>query len=317
MEPTAPETAPPGPGCEAPVRVVNPRDQQVEDRGTVLLEDLGDILHTIAYRDGPNGPQSPVTQYLLREGAAHLAAALAGDVTGAQGEVPAVLATLVGHDSFASRVLGISRNQIRRRWPLASSWYADLIAYILRPQRYSIEATAVLRELPAWMDGPLGILIAKFAGAEVTSSQDPHLYRLGETIMTLWPDYPPVRQALRVYRAAVSQTWAPVYLGILARYGLRLRDGIDIDDACWVFQALVVREGQERRIDPDTRMATLPGGSTGPLSALAILTYLAGATATLDGQTLDASQLAGRHPIDAEPTPPAPSERAGSTITPG
>jgi|APMI01.1.fsa_nt_gi hypothetical protein len=294
---------PDGLGSAAPVRLMNPHDQQVQDRGTIVLEDLRDILHGIAYQEGPNGPQSPITQYILCEGAAHLAAALAADVTGAQGEVPAVLATLLGHDSFATRVLDISRNHMRRRWPLASAWYADLIAYALRPQRYSINAMNLLQQVPVWMDGPLGVLIAEFASAEVESSQDPHLYRLGDTIMTLWPDYPPVRQALRVYRESVSETWAPVYEGILARYGLRLRHGVDINDACWVFQALVIREGQERRIDADTRTSAIPGVAQAPLSALAILTYVAGAATTLDGRTLDYRQLAELAPVTSSPTP--------------
>ena len=287
-------------GAELPVRLINPVDRTLQDRGTVVIEDLRDILGQIAYRDGPNGPQSPVTQYILREATTHLAGALVADVVGTHGEVPAVLATLVGHDSFATKTLHISRNHMRRRWPLASSWYADLIAYALRPQRYSINAQAVLKELPTWMDGPLGGLIAQFAAAEVDSSQDPHLYRLGETIMTLWPDYPPVRQALRVYQRSVSEIWAQVYLGILHRYGLRLRDGVHIDDACWVFQALVIREGEERRIDPATRTIDIPGFDAAPLSAQAILVYLAGAVLTEDGAALDVRRLATRMPTTAE-----------------
>lgn len=288
-------------GADVPVEIINPANHQVQVRGTVVMEDLRDILTEIAYREGPNGPQAPVTQYILREGASHLAANLAGDVTGEQGQVPAVLATLVGHDSFATKVLGASRNQMRRRWPLASSWYADLIAYALRPQRRSTKAVALLRELPTWMDGPLGALVTRFTDSEIASYQDPHLYRLGDTIMTLWPDYPPVRQALRVYRQSITQTWAPVYLGILARYGLKLRDGVDIDDACWVFQALVSREGQENRIDPETKTAAIPGVETAPLSALAILTYMAGAAVAIDGDTLDFRELAVRMPVNIDP----------------
>ena len=303
MERTASVAMPEDLGAEVPVRIINPEENREQERGTVVLEDLRDILHEIAHRDGPNGPQSPVTQYILREAATHLAAALVADVTGERGEVPAVLATLVGHDSFA-KVLGISRNQMRRRWPLASAWYADLIAYALRPQRYSTHAVGVLEQLPAWMDGPLGVLIAQFAGAEVASSQDPHLYRLGDTIMTMWPDYPPVRQALAVYRQSVADLWAQVYLGILARYGLRLRDEIQIEDACWVFQALVVREGQERRIDPATRTSGIPGVAAAPLSALAILVYVAGATVTLDGRRLDYAEIARLTPVGTDPPMP-------------
>lgn len=295
-------------GTAVPVTILNLADRTLADRGTVVLEDLRDILREIAYREGPNGPQAPVTQYLLREGATHLAAALTGDVTGNQDEVPAVLATLVGHDSFATKVLGVSRNQMRRRWPLASSWYADLISYALRPQRYSIDAVAVLRQLPAWLDGPLGDLVARFAASEVASSQDPHLYRLGDTIMTLWPDYPPVRQALQVYRQSILAVWAPVYQGIFARYGLRLADGVGIDDACWVFQALITREGQERRIDPQTRMCAYPGVAAATLSAHAVLMYLAGATRTTEGCTLDHRELAVRMPRSHE----SPSTGGGS-----
>lgn len=299
-----PSTASPVPGefgREVPVRVFSPAAQAIQDRGTVVVEDLTGILQHIAHDEGPNGPQSPVTQYLLREGASHLAAALTQDATRDQGRVPAILATLVGHDSFATKVLAVSRNQLRRRWPLASGWYADLISYSLRPQRFARNAVLLLRQLPAWMDGPLGVLIARFADAEVESSQDPHLYRLGETIMTLWPDYPPVRQALDVYRQSVVETWAPVYAGILARYGLVLRDGVDISDACWVFQALVIREGLERRIDPELRTASIPDIPTAPLSALAILIYLAGATDTTDGRVLDYRELAQRMPVHCRP----------------
>ena len=63
-----------------------------------------------------------------------------------------------------------------------------------------------------------------------------------------------LRIAERATARAVSYTHLDVYkrqAGILARYGLVLRDGVDISDACWVFQALVIREGLERRIDPE------------------------------------------------------------------
>ena len=36
---------PDGLGSAAPVRLMNPHDQQVQDRGTIVLEDLRDILH--------------------------------------------------------------------------------------------------------------------------------------------------------------------------------------------------------------------------------------------------------------------------------
>ena len=64
MERTASVAMPEDLGAEVPVRIINPEENREQERGTVVLEDLRDILHEIAHRDGPNGPQSPVTQYL-------------------------------------------------------------------------------------------------------------------------------------------------------------------------------------------------------------------------------------------------------------
>ena len=121
--------------------------RQIQDRGasdtrlrsTLIIEDLSDVLTCISARSGANGPNNPVTQYILSQAAEYLAERLIEDAAPGSGggSVPRTLSGALGHQPFIESVLNMSQHQMLRRWPLATDWYTDVIHYVMRPSRFT------------------------------------------------------------------------------------------------------------------------------------------------------------------------------------
>lgn len=287
-------------GEEYPVWFRDRGSEERRCRGRIVVEDLSEIAVNLISRRGENGPQSPNTQYLLQQAARHLEEELttAGGF-GSQTGVPELLSHLVGGEPFFENVLQVSRHQMQRRWSSTPEWYADLIAYALRPQRYEQNAHDVAALVQGLFTQPLRVVVRGMADWEMQSSAESHVFRLGETLMTMWPDYPPVARARRHYHQVVQESWAPLYTEILHRYGLAVRPGVGLSEACWVFQALVIREGQEKRAWPEAPRTIDPiDGQEVSLSARAVMLYLAGTCLdAATGQTLAIEELYRREPV--------------------
>lgn len=131
-----------GPGGDAVRRTWEPGEQvevkvqprgggPEQSRGSIVLEDLGEVVTRIASRRGPSGPNAPITQFMLSEATRHLSERLGQELVEqplAEDSVPRVLSALIGHEPFVENVLKMSVHQMRRRWPLAGDWYADVIS---------------------------------------------------------------------------------------------------------------------------------------------------------------------------------------------
>lgn len=282
------------PGERARV-LVRPRGGGAEeDRGYVTIDDLSGVLERIAARRGPSGPQSPVTQYILTAAADTLYAALTEDMSprADREPLPRVLSALVGHEPFMEKI-ELSVQQMRRRWPIASDWYADLVNYILRPSRFAANEESAKEQMGAWLGLPLGEFALHLARHQLATSQDPHLFALPALIETLWPDYPPVRAAAARYRQSHDLGWTAIYEVIFAVYGLRLRAGATLPDLAWFFDALLYQEHQQRLLNADWCDEEEPGVRTVRMATLG----LAAACETLDGRLLTPEEVRRRAPI--------------------
>ncbi|XVX20357.1 hypothetical protein ACQP1U_00330 [Actinomycetota bacterium] len=259
-------------------------------RGTIELEDLSRVVTRIAARTGPNGPNGPVTQYLLREASQQLSDRLMGDlgedVTGAPLRV---LSALIGHEPFVENSLNLSAHHMRRRWPIASDWYADLISYVLRPHRYAVNEEQARAEMAVW--GPLtfGELVDRLAEQQALASTDRQLFRLAEMLFAIWPEYPQIQHAYADYRHTVEAIWTPLYRQLLELYGLRLRPGVDLTDMCWMLETIVSHAGRDHTL----RYAAAP---TPAHAARLARTYIAGALESADGRLLTLEELAALEP---------------------
>lgn len=266
--------------------------------GEVVIEDLRDVLTRILMRKGANGPQGPVTQYLLAAGAEHLATRMGEDfrpqVSGES--VPRILSALIGHEPFVEDTLGLSVNQLRRRWPAAADWYSDLVAYILRPQRHDINMEDVLNSLPAWQTLRLGDLVAAVTEHQLIAAQS-DLYRLADTIRWLWPTHPAVREAQRAELAAVVENWYPILFDAMQRYRLRLREGVGALELTWLANSLTSWEAHERLVDSEFMRYQAPDGSgSTTMGARAIMIFLTGMVLEEDGRPIDLDELYERRP---------------------
>lgn len=215
-------------------------------RGTVVIEDLTNVLTTIASRSGANGPMNPVTQYILAKAADHLAERLTADALDAdRDQVPRILSSALGHQPFIEQVLGMSQHQMLRRWPMAYDWYADVLHYMLRPGRFTKVHAQGLANLDEWASGPFGELLRLFGDLVVPSHQPAHIVRVAEALYQLWPEYGPVREVHREYSRQIRELWIPLYYEAARRYGLLIRPEVDIEMLAWCFNALQSRETQE------------------------------------------------------------------------
>lgn len=274
---------------------------QLRLRGTVVIEDLTDVLTSISARSGANGPLNPVTQYILSEAADHLAARLTDNgVTADRDTVPRILSSSLGHQPFIEQVLEMSQHQMLRRWPLASDWYADVVNYIVRPGRFDSLHRAGVEHLEEWTSGSFGEFLRQFGALVVRGTQPAHVVRVAEALQLLWPDYAPVRSALESYARQVRELWLPLYLESARRYGLLIRPGVSHEDLAWALNALQARETMELLGQPDTGRPIAPGGEPWSRTSRAALLLIAGTVTDHDGTMLTHEELLRRGPASAE-----------------
>lgn len=270
-------------------------------RGHIVIEDLSGVLTSISARSGANGPNNPVTQYILAQAAQYLAERLIEDAApGPDGResVPRTLSGALGHQPFIESVLNMSQHQMLRRWPLATDWYQDVINYVMRPSRFTRATEEVARHFDEWSAGRLGDFVRHFSDAVFRLDGDPQVLRMAEALQALWPEYPPVKQATMVYHQQIQTMWAPLYAECMRRYGLTLRPEFSLAELGWAFNALQTRETWERLAGLDTMSKRSFDASRWSITARAGFMVMAGAVMGEDGTLYAARELVELLPVD-------------------
>ncbi len=287
----------PQPGQRVAVVVQGRGRQGPQPRGEIVIEDLRDVVTRTSFRFGANGPQGAVTQYILAKAVEHLDTQLTSDVLprGEREPVPRLLSALLGHESFVVNVLGLSPHNMRRRWPLATDWYADLVSYLLRPSRFDANGAMAGAEFPQWLQTDCQSFVAAFVGHQVEACRSPHYFRLADLLHTMWPEYPPVRRARELERSWIVARWVSSYPLICEYYGLRFRADVDVVSFALAIAALV--ENEAARGSPPAESGWRPDPASDHLAFGGALLMLAGATENLDGSRSTISELRHRRPI--------------------
>ena len=290
-------------GDEVEVRA-QVRGQADEDvLGTVVIEDLDGIVRHLPPGDGANGPRSPMTQFLLQAAVSEMGKRLAQgpalrvDEDAAPNHdaaVARVMSSLVGHEPFVTNTLGLSVHQMRRRWPVAGDWYADLVRYVLRGTRSDI-GDRIRSDEEEWLSLDLGEFMSLAVTLRWSSYRHPELLGLAQTIRSLWPAYEPVIDATHDGEAGMAR-WGPFITYLLSRFGLRLRPGVSIGEILWSFDALASTEEQRARSRSESILfaevsEAAPGGRDYPYPARAVMLILAGALVDEDGQPVPLDEL--------------------------
>lgn len=266
--------------------------------GDIVIEDLTGVLTRIQAKKGANGPQGPMTQFILAAAARRLDERLGTDFEGTDKAepVPRILSALIGHEPFVQDALGLSVNQMRRRWPMATDWYGDLIAYILRPQRHQTNSAMLAEDMPHWQHLPLGEYITAVAEQQLAVSLIPELYRLSDTIRWLWPNHEAARAAQRVEMITLLEMWGPLFLEAFRHYGLHLRHEVSITEVAWLANALISWEAHQRAVDPEFMRWRSPTGTQSPMGARSFMLFLQAALIDDNGRALEIGDLYARTP---------------------
>lgn len=210
----------------------------------VTIEDLSEVVSR-ALPGRNTGPNSPMTQFLLGVGVDRLTAGLrslnAADADADGVPTPSVLSLLVGYDAVATSV-GLAKNQMRRRWPTAGDWYADLTSYVLRPSRFLSVVDSAGQMVERHIDVPFGAAFDRFADWRLGLRGEGDLYQLFSLIRQLLPQYEPVRQAVHRYGGRTSPQLVAVLEQILSAYGLRPRQGVEAGELAWILSEMVTQE---------------------------------------------------------------------------
>ncbi|MDO5534533.1 MAG: hypothetical protein Q4F65_07775 [Propionibacteriaceae bacterium] len=286
------------PGQEAAVWVQDRGGGPLRLRGHVLIEDLSGVLTRISSASGANGPLNPVTQFMLERAANHLAERLIDDARlGRQGResVPRILSSALGHQPFIESVLEMSQHQMLRRWPLATDWYTDVINYVMRPTRFDDKFHRLVATMTEHADAPLGAFVRTFAREAFTYADNTKVIRVAEALQSLWPDYPPVRNAMASYRQHVKERYVPLYEAALEVYNLHLRPGLDLGNIGWAFNALHAREALEFFAE-QTTTHTSAQGDEWSMTAWTVMLIIAGSVTDAEGNALHPDELAARLP---------------------
>lgn len=284
------------PGDDVPIWIQDRGGSETRLRGHIVIEDLRPVLKTIAAKQGANGPQNPVTQYMLAEASNYLADRLLDDARPLSSNAPSVprlLSSALGHQPFVESVLGMSQHQMLRRWPLASDWYTDVVHYIMRPARFIDPSAPIEPQLVEAARGDLGGLIRRFIDAAYQQSMSSRAVRVAEALQTLWPDYPPVRDAMGAYREMLLAQYVPLFHTLLDVYDLKLHPHTDITAISWAFNGLHARNVVERLAGQHPHHVDR-SGQEWSLAAYNCLLLVAGACTDLGGSSLSPEAMAAR-----------------------
>ncbi|MFP5416553.1 MAG: hypothetical protein ACLGHZ_06705 [Actinomycetes bacterium] len=287
------------PGEEAAVWVQDRGGGPLRLRGQIVIEDLSGVLTSISSTSGANGPQNPVTQYMLARAAQHLADRLLDDAPPTRegrDSVPRILSSSLGHQPFVESVLEMSQHQMLRRWPLATDWYNDVINYVMRPARFDPKFEQLVIKVLEESQGTLGEFVRRFAYEAYSYSDSQKVVRVAEALQSLWPEYPPVQKAMAQYRQHVLERYLPLYRGVMDAYGLVVRPGMSLEALSWAFNALHAREALEH-LAGQTTTYEAPDGTTWSLTAWTVVVIIAGAATDEDGRNLDPLELNERMPV--------------------
>ena len=287
------------PGEPAAVWVQDRGGGPLRLRGHVVVEDLTGVLTSIASRSGANGPLNPVTQYMLARAANHLADRLIDDAAPSRDgreSIPRILSSALGHQPFVESVLEMSQHQMLRRWPLATDWYTDVINYVMRPARFDPKFDMLAASVGQAASASLGELVRRFAYEASNYADSTKIVRVAEALQALWPDYPPVANAMGAYRESLLEHYIPLYTATMRAYGLVLRPGMDATIVAWAFNALHAREAIEFLAGQATTHVA-QDGTKWSMTAWAVVVILAGATTDEAGNTLTPVELAARLPV--------------------
>ncbi len=288
------------PGEQAEVWIQDRGSSTPRLRGRIEIEDLSDVLTCISARSGANGPNNPVTQYILAQAAQYLAERLIEDANPVRdgGEsVPRTLSGALGHQPFIESVLNMSQHQMLRRWPLATDWYQDVINYVMRPSRFTKATDEVARRFDQWTSGRLGEFVRQFSDTVFVLDGDPQVLRVAEALQSLWPDYPPVKQATLTYHQQIQTMWVPLYAEGMRRYGLKLRPEFTMAELGWAVNALQTRETWERLAGLETTARSGLDGRPWSITARAGVMVLAGVMVGEDGTVYTPTQLIDLLPV--------------------
>lgn len=288
------------PGQEAEVWIQDRGAPTPRLRGRIVIEDLSDVLTCISARSGANGPNNPVTQYILAQAAQYLAERLIEDAhPGRDGgeSVPRTLSGALGHQPFIESVLNMSQHQMLRRWPLATDWYQDVINYVMRPSRFTKATEVVAQQFDQWTSGRLGDFVRHFSDTVFVLDGDPQVLRMAEALQALWPDYPPVKQATLTYHEQIQSMWVPLYAEGMRRYGLTLRPEFTMAELGWAVNALQTRETWERLAGLETTAKSALDSRAWSITARTGVMVLAGALIGEDGTVYTPAELVELLPL--------------------
>lgn len=276
-----------------------------EYRGTVVIEDLTGVVTRTASTRGVNGPQSPVTQFLLAQAAQHLNEAFVRDMDSLPdaGAVPRLLSAAVGHEPFIEQTLNLSVHHMRRRWPLAGDWYADLVSYILSSGRAGYLMVSDDQWLE-WVELPLGELLGRVAERMQRTFHESVWFPLSQTMRAMWPNYEPVKEAVRREEQFLHENWRALFAVLADHYGLRFHPEVDVGELLWATVAMADVEARHRRLENESPLmstrALRPGAVDATFSNRATMIMLAGAVSdATTGRMLSVTELSTRMPVTA------------------
>jgi hypothetical protein len=170
-------------------------------------------------------------------------------------------------DEVLERPKVLTVGMFRDRWRYKSRYTEDLIAYLMRPallERKLAVARDALQSLPP--DVSLARLIREMSQVVLASTLNDPLWGLQTIVWVGLPNHPRVKTFLKINYEQLVTSWATLYEGVAARYGLELRPGYTWLDVAEMLNA--VTEGARMRAKGMGSVAALSSGESVVVGAI-------------------------------------------------
>lgn len=167
----------------------------------------------------------------------------------------------------------------------------------MRPTSAEMAEQWEIPDLQEWLRMPLGGLLDAILGLSMTKRSDRQMFGLAQTISSLWPEYPPVQQAVARRQSGLLTNWTSFLEFLLGHYEVQVLSSLQLSELFWMAESISLGEIRDRMAwNPPVLLRDAPVGKSGFYAARGLLLVLTGHVADLEGRLLSMDELADRMP---------------------
>jgi hypothetical protein len=181
----------------------------------------------------------------------------------------------------------VTRNMLRERWRLHSEFVADVLSFAVYRRHWSLRTLTTEEVHALTADPDFAAAISRVAHENLAQARQSAERRLHFLAVAYAESDPVVRQALGETYDMINKQWTEVYSQVLRSRGLRLRDGVTLEQVTTILTA--IDDGLTMRMLTDPSTSVLGDRPEDNLLGLMVRLLIAGCVDPGDNRSVDSA----------------------------